>query len=233
MEDRLRLLHLGIENLKTGQRREMTGRHETDSSSRWRETNVRSADPSYADYRVLENQQQLPRCWLVAQVLPAYDGDQLKWIRGDFVADNGQPFDPRQTALVEMAADGASPWYAPFLRPDEGGEGAERPTRVDGEARLVSREADRLRIETRASRPALLLVSEPADPGWKVTIDGQEQSWRRVNYHLRAVAVPAGQHLVEYRYRPTSLLLGAGISLATGLLLIGILWRTRLKTAAA
>jgi uncharacterized membrane protein YfhO len=97
----------------------------------------------------------------------------------------------------------------------------------------LRQEADRLRIETHASRTALLLVSEPADPGWKVTIDGQEERWHRVDYHLRAVVVPAGRHLIEYRYRPTSLRLGAGISLVTGLLLIGILWRTRLKAAVA
>jgi len=208
----------------------MTGRHETAASSRWRETTARSGEPEYADYRVLENQQQLPRCWLVTEALPAYDGDQLKWIRGDFVAADSRPFDPRRTALVEMAPAGTRSWYDPFLTSSEGADGAES---LDGEARLLSQEADRLRIETDTSRPALLLVSEPADPGWKVTIDGQEQAWHRVDYHLRAVPIPAGRHLVEYRYRPTSLLLGAGISLATVLLLIAVLWGTRLKTVAA
>lgn len=229
-EDRLRVLRLGMENAQTGERYEMTGRHETAASSRWRETTARSGEPEYADYRVLENQQQLPRCWLVTEALPAYDGDQLKWIRGDFVAADSRPFDPRRTALVEMAPAGTRSWYDPFLTSSEGADGAES---LDGEARLLSQEADRLRIETDTSRPALLLVSEPADPGWKVTIDGQEQAWHRVDYHLRAVPVPAGRHLVEYRYRPTSLLLGAGISLATVLLLIAVLWGTRLKTVAA
>ena len=229
-EDRLRIHGLGIENAKTGERRDMTGRHETATSSRWRETTARSGDPGYADYRVLENQQHQPRCWLVAEALPAYDGDQLKWIRGDFVDADGRPFDPRRTALVEMAPTGTRSWYDPFLTSSDG---SEEQKGVDGEARLLSQEADRLRIETHASRTALLLVSEPADPGWKVTVDGQEQTWHRVDYHLRAVTVPAGRHLVEYRYRPTSLGIGAGISLATGLLLTGILWRTRLKAAAA
>jgi uncharacterized membrane protein YfhO len=35
----------------------------------------------------------------------------------------------------------------------------------------------------------------------------------RVNYNLRGVAVPAGNHLVEFVYRPKSVLIGLVISL--------------------
>jgi hypothetical protein len=61
--------------------------------------------------------------------------------------------------------------------------------------------------------------------GWHVYVDGEETEHFRVNYVLRAMRVPAGDHTIEFRFEPQSYKTGNAIShTATGiffLLLIG------------
>lgn len=40
--------------------------------------------------------------------------------------------------------------------------------------------------------------------GWKATVDGQPAELARVNYVLRAMALPAGSHEVTMRFEPAS-----------------------------
>ena len=40
--------------------------------------------------------------------------------------------------------------------------------------------------------------------GWEAKIDGQPAEIGRVNYILRAIAIPAGEHSIEMTFRPTS-----------------------------
>lgn len=69
-------------------------------------------------------------------------------------------------------------------------------------------------------------------PGWKVYIDGKEQKIYLVNGVIMGVYVPAGNHFVEFCYKPASVVLGGSISLFTlgGLVLAGIInTRSRMK----
>jgi hypothetical protein len=59
--------------------------------------------------------------------------------------------------------------------------------------------------------------------GWKATIDGKPADIFRVNYILRAVRVPAGQHKIEFEFRPESYYTGEKISFASSLLLYVLL----------
>jgi uncharacterized membrane protein YfhO len=77
----------------------------------------------------------------------------------------------------------------------------------------------------------LLVLTDIYYPGWKAFLDGRRVPLERVNYLLRGVAVPAGEHRVELRYEPTSFRLGWMISLATALALIGaVLFHFRRRT---
>ncbi|HID54654.1 MAG TPA: hypothetical protein EYP41_21785, partial [Anaerolineae bacterium] len=62
--------------------------------------------------------------------------------------------------------------------------------------------------------PALLVLSETAYPGWRVTIDGERADWQKAYTAVRAVCVPAGEHVVEWTYAPNVYKIGGLISLA-------------------
>jgi len=58
-------------------------------------------------------------------------------------------------------------------------------------------------------------TSEWFYPGWKAYVDGQETKIYRANYMFRAIALPPGEHEVEFVYDPWSFKLGAIISAIT------------------
>ena len=78
--------------------------------------------------------------------------------------------------------------------------------------------------------PGFVVLVDTWDPGWQATVDGEPATVLRANLALRAVAVPAGEHLVEMRYRPRSVLVGAGFSGVATALLLGLAWRDRQRT---
>lgn len=53
-----------------------------------------------------------------------------------------------------------------------------------------------------APEPVVLMISERADEGWSVWLDGQPWTWAPVNGVFRGVAVPAGAHTLRWRYSP-------------------------------
>ena len=59
-------------------------------------------------------------------------------------------------------------------------------------------------------------------------MDGHEAALLRANVAFRAVAVPAGTHVVEMRYRPRALPLGLGLSATAVILGLGLMLRSRL-----
>ena len=84
---------------------------------------------------------------------------------------------------------------------------------------LVAYEPNYLKYEVSSDKGGTVVFSEIYYPGWKSTIDGQEVAHGRANYILRAMNVPAGQHVVEFRFDPTSLHVTENIAfVALGLL---------------
>jgi len=71
-------------------------------------------------------------------------------------------------------------------------------------------------------------------PGWRALVDGLETPIYRADLLFRAVYLPAGQHRVEFIYDPLSFKLGAAISLAALLGLVGgtAWWSRRRYTRA-
>ena len=93
-----------------------------------------------------------------------------------------------------------------------------------GTAEIIARAATQWQIRTRSDAAALLVVAENAFPGWQVTVDGQPAEALTAYTAVRAVCLPAGEHLVEWTFRPRAYLLGAGVSL---LALVLLLWAGR------
>ena len=147
------------------------------------------------DVLILENKRALPRAWLVAEA-EAVDGEEaFRRISGQ----SPHPFDPRRTALLELA-----PAELPALSAGELAAGST--------ARVAEYEANRLLIETSAAQASVLVVSELFYPGWEATVDGVPSRIHSTNYLLRGVYVPAGAHRVEMRYGAPAARNGAIIS---------------------
>lgn len=64
---------------------------------------------------------------------------------------------------------------------------------------------DRLTYHARSAKGGTAVFSEVYFPwGWQASVDGKPVEIGRVNYLLRAIAVPPGEHTVEFEFRPRS-----------------------------
>ncbi|MBN4047269.1 YfhO family protein, partial [bacterium AH-315-P13] len=63
------------------------------------------------------------------------------------------------------------------------------------------------------------------EQGWQAYIDGVEAEHIRVNYVLRGMEIPKGNHIIEYKFNPQVIKTGSSIALGSsillGLLLLG------------
>lgn len=91
-------------------------------------------------------------------------------------------------------------------------------------ARLAEDRPERVVAEITTNSPGLLVLTDLFYPGWIAEEEGRRLPILRADGFFRAVALPAGTHRVTFRYRPLSVVVGAGVSAAallTMLLLAG------------
>jgi len=86
---------------------------------------------------------------------------------------------------------------------------------------------DQLTYQSNSNSEQLAVFSEVwygPNKGWNAYIDGKEVEHIRVNYILRALRIPAGQHKIEFVFEPSTYSIGKTISLICSLLiLLGLL----------
>ncbi|MCR9172820.1 MAG: YfhO family protein [bacterium] len=71
----------------------------------------------------------------------------------------------------------------------------------EGSIEMTSYAPNRLTYETKSSKKQLAVFSEVYyKKGWKAFVDGKEQEILKVNYMLRGLELPAGNHKVEFKY---------------------------------
>ncbi len=145
---------------------------------------------------VYENVNALPGVFRVGTVEPSASEDAALTRLGD-------GFDFRTKALV--AKDDVLAVRAEL--------GAEAARAGDGTATVRDATPNTLSIATDGPTPAVLVVSDLAFPGWNAAVDGRRVTVHTVDGLLRGVVVPAGAHRVDFRYRPTSLVVGVLLSL--------------------
>ncbi len=61
-----------------------------------------------------------------------------------------------------------------------------------------------IELTASAPTPSVLLLNDKFHPDWTVLVDGQPAKLLRANFLMRGVAVPAGQHTVEFLYQPST-----------------------------
>ncbi len=81
-------------------------------------------------------------------------------------------------------------------------------------------------ISTSYNNNSLLFISDAYDNDWNVYIDSQKSQILRADYALRAVAVPGGNHKVEFKYQPKSFTLGLSVTVLSvvGLAIVSAYW---------
>lgn len=78
---------------------------------------------------------------------------------------------------------------------------------------ITSADCDHVVIQCDAEREGWLVLRDNYFPGWVARVDGAESPIEIANFSFRAVRVPAGNHVVELAYQPTSFRIGLALSL--------------------
>ena len=110
------------------------------------------------------------------------------------------------------------------------------PNGKNGTIRLTSYKPNEILYQANSNSEQLAVFSEVwygPDKGWNAYIDGQKTDYIRVNYILRGLKVPAGNHEIKFVFEPSSYATGSIMSLISSLLLIALLvlfiWRVYSK----
>jgi hypothetical protein len=163
--------------------------------------------------QVARNRSALPRAWFVT-----------RWesVPADQVIDRlkAPGFDPRALAYVsearelppskaaEVPAPAPTPSPADSAAPGDSASAAAAapaptapPAAPQADIVAVSRTFNRHVYKVKAPESGLLVFSELWFPWWKATVDGKDAESLRIDFALRGVHIPAGDHEVVYAYR--------------------------------
>ncbi|MDQ3016860.1 MAG: YfhO family protein [Bacteroidota bacterium] len=95
-----------------------------------------------------------------------------------------------------------------------------------GTIKLSDYTPDQLKYNVSAPSEQLAVFSDiwyGPDKGWQAYVDGKEAPHIRADYVLRAMRIPAGDHVVEFKFNPTSYHTGEIISLIFSLIIVAAL----------
>jgi hypothetical protein len=165
---------------------------------------------------VYENLRAMPRAWFVSSILTPSRTEILNTIKTGRIPASSAQFSPSQFAMIESEDnDGAIPRIS---------------NAKDSQVRITRYEPNRIELATSNPNAGFLVLSEVYYEGWEALVDGNPTKIYRTNYTLRGVTVPAGDHKVEFIYRPQSLRQGAVYSaLGVMILLAGAIFSRLIK----
>lgn len=157
---------------------------------------------------VIPNAGRYGNCWFV---------DSVVWVsNADEEIDTLDHFNLRKTAVVDKR-------FSDLLKTRV------EPSDSDDVINFNGYKPHELKYLTVSDKPHLAVFSEVYyDKGWNAYLDGKIVPHLRVNYILRAMVVPAGEHEIIFRFEPRSYKTGEKISLIfsviIGLVLIYAIW---------
>lgn len=90
--------------------------------------------------------------------------------------------------------------------------------------KLTENLIDKITYRSSSHSKQFAVFSEVYYPhGWDAFLDGNKVTYTRVNYLLRGMPVPAGDHTIEFRFEPRSVILGDKITMWLSILLYAML----------
>ena len=119
-------------------------------------------------------------------------------------------FSPASTAIVDIR-------FKDYL------EHEEIETNSNQTIALTSFHPENMIYATSSSANSFAVFSEiwyKGNEDWKAYIDGNETEFIRVNYLLRGLKIPKGNHEIIFKFHPKSHYSGAVISLITSILIV-------------
>ena len=130
----------------------------------------------------------------------AYVATRLKPVDTQAVIDDGElpAFDRTEEAMVDEGDLPGLGHAFPVLEPDA--EVRPSVSRVT----MLSYKRNAVVLSVATDRPGLLVLHDLYYPGWEATVDGKATPVLRANLLFRGVEVPAGEHRVEFTFRPLS-----------------------------
>jgi hypothetical protein len=144
-------------------------------------------------------------------------------LRVSFVSDYRVEKDP-ETAWARVAG-GRSDWTRTVLLDREPVPRPEGGTGRYIVARIAEDRPERVAADITTETAGILVLADLFFPGWTARVDDRPAPLLRADGFFRAVAVPAGAHRVEFRYRPISFLAGSAVSILALLATLFVLTR--------
>jgi hypothetical protein len=133
-------------------------------------------------YALIEFTNALPRAQLFSRwATPTNDDATLQTLLS-------RDFDPHRTVLI--SADTPPPQAPSAGNPEA------------GTVRIVNYRPKHVLLKAHAGAPSVLLLNDRFAPNWQVLVDEKPAGLLRCNYIMRGVFVPAGDHVVEFCFRP-------------------------------
>ena len=166
------------------------------------------------EVRIYANPYVLPRARIVYRARFLSDGDDLL---GELMSPT---FNPSSEVLLSA---GDAPHH-----PDSQYGIRDKPSTVH----LLRDSSNQVTISAALPQPGYLVLGQTFYPGWQVRVDGLPSQVLRANHAFCAVHLEAGEHRVEFAYRPISFYAGLGVSGLTWVTLavLGIVNRRRARS---
>jgi hypothetical protein len=145
----------------------------------------------------IENPFAMGNAWLVDDILFLDNADEE--------IDALSKVDLHNVAVADKEFEYVLENFKPDFRPSQA-DSASTITLTDYDSNFLTYNVD-------AKKDELAVFSEVYYPrGWQITIDGEPAEMLRVNYTLRALPIPEGKHIVEFRFDPQSIKVTDGIA---------------------
>lgn len=98
---------------------------------------------------------------------------------------------------------------------------------IAGSVEIIAYDETRVSLQVTSSTPAMLILKDAFYPGWAASVNGAPAPITRANLLFRAVAVPAGESRVVFRFEPT--LWRAALYIGAALWIIASMFLSRLR----
>jgi hypothetical protein len=141
---------------------------------------------------------------------------RIRWVGCGIQVDDSQ-------AALEMIRAGSIDHKAQVLLETEV---FEKPPicsdQLQAELQVQEESSNVISTKVHSQAAGYLVVADVWYPGWQAYVDGERAPLLRANYLFKAIPIPAGEHEVAVLYQPKAFNLGAAVSIAAIILLIGL-----------